>query len=131
MGLNIGVTETPITWNDNQDWLGSQHGTKNADNATLDGVAFRAVFADGVVPSGCPIARLAATGRYIPGVAGALAAGTDKPGHLLHTVQVPAAGNAVGARFWHGEVVIGNLPPAPAPQLDADGRAARRLIEYV
>lgn len=104
---------------ENQSWLGSAHGTEEADSITLDGATLGAVFASGVVPSGVVLGKITATGLYGPYASGAGDGRQTPVGHLLTTVELfialrgDAAGvfhNVGGALFWHGEVIIANLP---------------------
>lgn len=51
---------------EDQSWLGSAHGTNEADSITLDGDMFLAAFPTGVVPSGVVLGRVTSNGLYGP-----------------------------------------------------------------
>lgn len=57
---------------EDRSWLGSSHGTEATRTITLDRSAFADLIADGgdledgIIPSGWPVSRLAATGLYAP-----------------------------------------------------------------
>jgi hypothetical protein len=112
--LGLKVETDLVGFNDNQDWLASDHGVDTAFTVTLDGAACRAVFPSGVVPSGTPIGELA-SGLYGPGDA-AGTGGHVGAGHLLHTKNVGAAAPTAGQDhwpadcFWHGAVIRSKLP---------------------
>lgn len=116
MGMNLGIKRQTYAPSENQEWLGSAHGTQDMDSITLDASAFTGLFPDGVVPSGVKLGKVTATGLYAP----ALAASTDGSevvaGHLFTTVDL-AAGQGVAAAtdtpaslLWHGEVVASKVP---------------------
>jgi hypothetical protein len=93
---------------ENQTWLGSAHGTSEARSITVDGDAAIAIFTDGLVPSGVAVYQLG-NGRYAPVVAGQEA---NARGYLLTTTQVAAGQLTSAALYWHGRVIIANLPAA-------------------
>lgn len=96
-------------------WLGSSHGTDTPDTITLDLSLFTAGthFPNGFLPAGLGLGKVTATGVYGP-YNNALATGVETlAGHLYKPVLVMAdnvAGKAIGALFWHGEVVTARLP---------------------
>ena len=53
---------------DDQSWLGSAHGTDTARSITLDTSAFTANthYPNGFLPSGLPLAKITASGKYGP-----------------------------------------------------------------
>lgn len=107
---------------DNQSWLGSAHGTDMARTITLDTSAFTAGthYPTGHFPSGLPLGKITATGKYGP-YNNALADGTETlAGFLLTAVKAPAVNtiDPQGALHIHGVVVETNLPIA----IDANGR---------
>ncbi|MGC5033071.1 hypothetical protein [Micromonospora sp. DT229] len=65
MNLNP-VTET--FHNEDQRWLGSAHGTESAQSITLDTSAFTSGvhYPNGYFPSGLPLGRITASGKYGP-----------------------------------------------------------------
>lgn len=52
MGLNLPLKTETFSASEDQSWLGSAHGTNEADPITLDGDQFLTLFPTGVVPSG-------------------------------------------------------------------------------
>lgn len=108
MGFDLARTETVFANNDNQEWLGSAHGTTEADSCTLDPTPTLVAFPDGQVPSGVEISERA-DGRFGPFAAADATAGR-RAGFLLHAVQVRAGVNAVGALLWHGQVIAAKVP---------------------
>lgn len=141
MGMNLSVQSTDTAAASDQSWLGSAHGTDIADGITLDAARFLAAFADGKVPSGVVIARDATSLLGVPYnplydsdevTAGAQPNGADIAiGHLLEGVRIDATTpvNVGAARFWHGQVIIGNLPAGSG--YDADVQTDLPLIDYV
>lgn len=121
---------------DDQSWLGSEHGTNTGDTITLDGAAFLAAYPDGRVPSGVPLSAMTAGGLWqlYDNV------GTDGTetfvGFLFKAVSVLAREGTtvtrVGASVLrHCQVVEANLPaywaaltaiPIAAAKVDAAGR---------
>lgn len=89
-------------------WLGSSHGVANAQSGTLSAAAFPAgAFADGVVPSGQPVALVG--GVFVP----YNAAGADGSQNLRGFVignQSVANGDTTAGILEHGFVVLANLP---------------------
>lgn len=85
-----------------QTWIGSRHGTNNAQTVTLDVASF-SDFGD-TIPSGVPLKRLE-SGHHAPvSDAGDTLAGflfTDQPN--TGTVQV-------APMLWHGLIRVANLP---------------------
>lgn len=134
--MNLGTKRETFAPNENQEWLGSAHGTQECDPVTLYGPAFLATFEDGVVPSGVVIARYdagAQEGLYGP-YADAGADGLDvAAGHLFTTKDLggttaETAANVSGALYWHGEVVVDKLPTGHG--LTAAARADLNQIRY-
>jgi hypothetical protein len=95
---------TPVTetfQNEDQSWLGSEHGTSSAPTITLDTSAFTAGthYPNGYFPSGLALGRITASGMYGPYVdaavdgtgvlAGFLLCSVDAPS--VNTIDVPAA----------------------------------------
>jgi hypothetical protein len=122
------VTET--FQNEDQRWLGSAHGTDAAQSITLDTSVFTAGthYPNGYFPSGLPLGRITATGKYGP-YNNALADGTETlVGFLFCTVDAPTDNtqDPQGAILLHGRVIESFLPVA----IDAAGRVdvAGRII---
>lgn len=115
MGLNLAIRTQAFAAGEKQDWLGSSHGTQNADSITLDATLCIAIFATGIIPSGVVLGKVTATGRYAPYLTGSSDGSQVPLGHLFTTVDLTAgatqtAANTPAALFWHGEVIQANLP---------------------
>lgn len=112
MDLNV-TTETFGA--DKMDWLASAHGAwETARTITLDGADLVAVYTDGNVPSGVPIGKVNATGRYKI-YNNAASDGSDVlVGFLLTPQKVKgrdgATINPSGPLMRHGQVVEAKLP---------------------
>lgn len=134
MRLNIG-TEV-FSANEDQSWLGSAHGTNEADSITLNGDLFLTLFPTGIVPSGVVLGKITATGLYVPYTdAGTNGVGSDVAlGHLFTTVDLGGTTAATvdrvaAAIFWHGEVVESKLPTGHG--LTAAAKVDLNQIRYV
>lgn len=101
---------------DDQTWLGSQHGTDTARSITLDTSAFTAGthYPNGYFPSGLPLGRITATGKYGPYTSGASDGTQTFVGFLLGAVKAPADNtiDPQGALLLHCFVVEAKLPVA-------------------
>lgn len=111
MGMNLSIKKTTYGPSENQEWLGSAHGTQEMDSITLDTALCVAKFADGLVPSGIPLKRQA-SGRYAPAVTAEVA-----DYHLFTTVDLTAGGAVAGVApntpasgMWHGEIIVSKVP---------------------
>jgi len=129
------VTET-FPASEDQSWLGSRHGTLEADTITLDKVSCLAAFPTGIVPSGVAIGKITATGLYAPYTAAATyGVGTATPlGLLFQTVDfrgttAGTTADSPAALYWHGEVITANLPAGNG--VDAGAKTAMPLIKWV
>ena len=133
-GMKLGIKRETFAAPEDYSWLGSAHGTNEADPITLNGDAFLAAFPDGVVPGGTVVGMVTATGLYEP-YADAGAGGLDVArGHLLTTVDLggttaATVGNVGAALYWHGEVIVANLKTNNG--LTAAARADLPQIRYV
>lgn len=138
--MDLSVRSETYGAPEDQTWLGSAHGTNEADTVTLDADRFRGAFTDGFVPSGVVLARDATTGLAVPydptydadpAVAGAQPNGADVAiGHLLTTKRLTADSSNIGAALlWHGQVIVDNLPAGHG--LDAGAAADLPNIDYV
>jgi hypothetical protein len=110
----------------NQKWLGSDHGTNNADTITLDFSLFTAgtQFPNGYIPSGMSLGKVTATGVYGPYSDAAVDGRTTLVGHLYQDVKVNTdnvAGKGLGALLRHCHVILANLPANHG--VDAAGQA--------
>lgn len=134
MGLNLPLKTETFSPSEDHKWLGSAHGTKEADSITLDADAFLATWPSGIVPSGVVLGRVTATGLYRP-YSNAAVDGTEVArGHLFTTTDLggttAGAVDKVGAAlYWHGEVVEANLPASHG--LDAAAKTDLNQIRYV
>lgn len=66
MGVNLTIKRESFGAPEDYSWLGSAHGTNEADPITLNGDAFLATFTDGIVPGGTVVAKNVGTGLYEP-----------------------------------------------------------------
>lgn len=133
MGLQVRTsTFSPA---ENQEWLGSAHGTQECDPITLDATTCVAVFPTGLIPSGVTLGKISASGKYGPYSNAAVDGRTDMVGHLFTTIDLTAGGTQTAADtpaalLWHGEVVEAKLPANHG--LDANGKTdVKGLIRYV
>lgn len=85
-----------------QTWIGSRHGTNNAQTVTLDVASFSA-FGD-TIPSGVPLKRLG-SGKYAP-----VTEVGDTLAGFLFTDQPKTGTVQVAAMLWHGLIRVANLP---------------------
>lgn len=113
---------------DDQSWLASAHGTDNARTITLDTSAFTAGthYPNGYFPSGLPLGKITATGKYGP-YNNASSDGTEVLAGFLFTAVAAPSVNTVdpqGAMIWHGAVIEAKLPVAvdSAGKTDVAGR---------
>lgn len=107
----------------NQSWLGGPHGVGDTNvTVTLDKSAFTANthYPNGYFPSGLPLGKITASGKYGP-YSNAASDGTETlVGFLVNDVKAPTADtDPVGAMLMHGRVVESKLPVA----IDSAGRA--------
>lgn len=117
----------------NQRWLGSQHGTDNADTVTLDFSLFTAGthFPNGFIPSGMSLGKVTATGVFGPYSDAAVDGRTVLVGHLYQDVKVSTdnvAGKGFGAILRHCHVIIANLPANHGVDANGQTDAAGRII---
>jgi hypothetical protein len=121
MGMSLGIKSMTYSPSEDQSWLASAHGTQEMDSITMDGVLTAAVFPSGLVPSGIPVGRVTATGRYAPSQSAATDGSQVVAGHLFTTLDLtaglaatgwgqPATSNMPASLYWHGEVILAKLP---------------------
>lgn len=117
---------------DDQSWLGSEHGTSAARTITLDVSTFTAGthYPGGVFPSGLALGRISATGKYGPYDNGAGDGRSVLAGFLFTAVKAPAATttDVGGALLEHGKVRTGKLPVALANVAQAQASVGGRII---
>ncbi|MGH8876781.1 MAG: head decoration protein, partial [Stackebrandtia sp.] len=77
---------------DDQSWLGSQHGTDTARSITLDVSTFTPAthYPEGYFPSGLALGRITDTGKYGPFDGDATDGREDAAGFLFTAVKAPA-----------------------------------------
>lgn len=101
---------------DDQSWLGSQHGTSAARTITLDVSTFTASthYPNGYFPSGLALGKITASGLYGPYDAEAGDGREDAAGFLFTAIKAPttSAANVQGALLMHCFVVESRLPIA-------------------
>jgi hypothetical protein len=132
--MKLAQTTETFSRSEDQKWLGSAHGTVEADSITLDVSAFSAVtFPNGFIPSGVVLGKITASGKYGPYDNGASDGTETAVGHLFTTIEAEGIGSSTvdvsGALYWHGEVVEANLPTGHG--LDANGKTDLKHIRYV
>lgn len=120
----MNLTPTIETYGqDDQSWLGSEHGTSSARSITLDTSTFTAGthYPTGHFPSGLPLGKITASGKYGPYSDAAVDGRTTLVGFLLCAVKAPSVTTVhpQGALYDHGKVVEAKLPIA----VDAAGKA--------
>lgn len=110
MGMSLGIKKTTFNPSENQEWLGSAHGTQAMDSITLDGANLGALFPSGVIPSGIPLKR-AGSGKYQACIT------TDVPEYFLFTTTdltaggtMPATTDSPASGLWTGEIVVAKTP---------------------
>lgn len=128
---------------DDQSWLGSDHGTDATDSIMLAGALFTGVWTDGRVPSGVAVAKITAAGptlgMYGPYDDAASDGRQVFAGFLYtHAAVIQRQGiafqtnNVGGALLWHGEIVQANLPAqSGVGSIDAAGKVDNPLFRYV
>lgn len=118
MGMNLSIKRKSYGAAENQEWLGSAHGTQSMNSITLDAAACIALFPTGLVPSGIKLGKITATGLYAPALEAGTNGSEDVLGHLFTTVDFTASGaiapasavNTPASIMWHGEVRTSKMP---------------------
>lgn len=133
MGMNLNIKTETFAASENQEWLGSAHGTQEMDSITLDASECLKAFPSGVIPSGVKLGKITASGLYTvaldtydadgagAGAAAAVTDGSQTPvGHLFTKVDLTQGGKVAATAstvvdtpaslFWHGEVVTSKIP---------------------
>lgn len=122
---------------DDQSWLGSEHGTSMCRPITLDVSKFTAGthYPNGYIPSGVALGLITATGKYGPYDDTQTDGRQTLAGHLFTAQKVGATSAVpiVGALYEHGRVVQSKLPfQSGAGSVDANGKAdVKGQIIYV
>lgn len=112
---------------DSPAWLASRHGTGEARSVTLDKSLFTegTHYAKGYYPSGLPLGRVTASGKYGPFDSTATDGRQTLAGFLFAWVDAGVGDvDAVGALLDHCKVVAAKLPVTvnAAGQTSAAGR---------
>lgn len=133
MGVDVSL-KTETFSNENQEWLGSAHGTDSIDSITLDADLFLAAFTDGVVKSGVALGKITASGKYGPYDNAAVDGRQTAVGLLFTTVDLrgttaATAKDVWGALLWHGKVIEAKLPVGHG--VDAAAKAELTFIRFV
>jgi hypothetical protein len=123
--MDLSLT-TETFGQDDQSWLGSQHGTDAARTITLDVSKFTegTHYPDGYLTSGIVLGKVTATGEYGPYDGTAGDGRETAAGFLFQAVKTPAVNTTpvVAAILEHGKVIQSTLPfQAGAGSLDAAG----------
>lgn len=111
MGMNLGIKRQTYGSAENQEWLGSAHGTQSMDSITLDAASLKALFPTGFVPSGIPLKKSGTTYKA--------AITAEVPDyHLFTSVDLTAGGTVAVADavdtpasgLWTGEIIVAKVP---------------------
>lgn len=119
--MNLAQT-TEWFGNDDQSWLGSEHGTQATETIVLDTSTFTPAthYPEGFFKSGIALGQITAGGKFGP-YDNAAADGREKlVGFLFSAVGAPTVNtiDPAGALFVHGKVRESRLPVA----VDAAGK---------
>lgn len=131
--MKLAQTTKTFAKSEDMSWLGSAHGTSEANPITLDVSAFSVTdFPDGFIPSGVVVGKITATGKFGPYDNAAVDGRETAAGHLLTTIEAEGIGSGTvdvaGALYWHGEVIEANLPTGHG--LDANAKTDLKHIRY-
>lgn len=132
MGMSLSPKTTTYSASEDQSWLASSHGTQEMDSVTLDGASLGALFPTGVVPSGIPLKRDGATGRYKAAITAEV-----PDGHLFTTCDLSAGGaqavtsNSPASMIWHCQVIAAKVPAYTGKTSVVAAHTTSGLIRYV
>lgn len=135
--MSLSIKRQTFNPSENQEWLGSAEGTQSMNSITLDAALCLAKFTSGVVPSGTPLGKVTATGRYAPALTAAVDGSQVVEGHLFTTIDLTSGGlataeNTPGSLFWGpGEVIRAKLPVISGVVDLATPANQPKLIKYV
>jgi hypothetical protein len=129
--MRLAQRSETFTPPEDQSWLGSSHGTSNADPITLLDDAFLTDWDDGIVPSGVILGKVTATGLYVPYDEDGVDDGREVAAGILATTKVlnGVGGKTPAALQWHGEVIEAKLPTGHG--LDAAAKTDLKHIRFV
>lgn len=124
MGMSLVPKTTTYSPSENQEWLGSAHGTQSMDSINLDAALCVAKFATGIVPSGIPLKRQG-SGLYAPAIDNGAGVDDVPDYHLFTTVDLTAGGavtpaaaaNTPASGLWTGEIIVAKIPAYALPTL--------------
>ncbi|MFJ2249438.1 head decoration protein [Streptomyces sp. NPDC087862] len=120
--MNLNQT-TEWFGNDDQSWLGSEHGTQATETIVLDTSTFTPAthYPEGFFKSGIPLGQITAGGKYGPYDGAATDGREVLVGFLYSAVGAPTVTtiDPAGALFTHGKVRESRLPVS----VDAAGKA--------
>jgi len=132
MGMNLSIKTTTYGAPENQEWLGSAHGTQSPDSITLDGASLGALFPTGFVPSGIPLKRNAGTGRY------AAAITAEVPDYHLFTScdltaggTMPVTTDTPASGLWTCQVIAAKVPAYAGKTSVVAANTTSGLFRYV
>jgi hypothetical protein len=120
--VKIAPTTTSFAL-DNNAWLGSSHGTEAIESITVDadqGFVAGTHYPNGFIPSGTPLGKITASGKYGLYDDAASDGRQTLVGFLMGGLQVTATTDDLGgALFVHGKIRESKLPFT----VDANGKA--------
>lgn len=132
MGMSLGIKKITYNTAENQEWLGSAEGTQSMDSITLDGANLAALFPTGFVPSGIPLKRDGATGKYKAAIT------AEVPDYHLFTSAdltaggtMPAATDSPASGLWHGEIIAAKVPAYTGRTSVVAANTVSTLFKYV
>jgi len=111
--VSILPPATQYTQEDDLRWAGSGHGFNDVPSITLDGDEFTdgTKYPDGAIPSGTPLGKVTATGKYGPYDNAANDGRQTLAGLLPFARKREFAGQSIPAGLYeHGPVVESYLP---------------------
>ena len=104
--MTFGIRRTSVPGVDYR-WLGSAHGTSDADTGTIavSSLTANTHYPNGYIPSGFAVGANGA-GKYVPFNSST----HDVPRFVLEPVPVDAGDDVIVALMWHGEINNDHLP---------------------
>lgn len=131
MVMSLGIKTQTFSTPENQEWLGSAHGTQSPDSITLDGALCQAKFATGFVPSGIPLKRQG-SGKYAPAVTAEVA-----DYHLFTSVDLTAGGlqaatsDSPASGLFTAQIIVAKVPAYAALTSAVAVNTTSGLFRYV
>jgi len=138
MGMSLGIKKITYGPSEDQSWLASQAGTQSMDSITLDAVLCVASFPTGLVPSGIPLTRVVATGRYAPSLDNGAGVDDVAEYYLFTTADLTAGGaiavasavSMAASGLWQGEIIAAKVP-AYAGRIPLTANTVVGLVKFV